>query len=341
MALSAITHSANASPLYFYPAGAWNLTTEATSCKISSQYNNGFIISLHKQKGVSNQFESLITINFRQPAFDTGQAYNATINLNGHSKKQITATATSNENLSINISHDQPFLNAILSAPTFNFLIENNDFNFSLVGLKQNAHSFIACSNPHAPKKYDQSNTQLIATQSLKNNTKSNGAPANLYDQIRMQTGNDAKSVLQQKDGVTAISPPDKKPVHKKRSKAMQALMAHGVDLYADTDLDIESSDPILNNKDWTLEQATMRFQEAERQLKNMGTKLQKERAKCGFEKKELEALLFDPQLTSEQQLAKLASMEEKIRTLTVQMKNQELRYKERIKILEDHIGNF
>ena len=68
-----------------------------------------------------------------------------------------------------------------------------------------------------------------------------------------------------------------------------------------------------ISSENWNLERATTRFNEAERQIRSLGEQIQKERAQCTMEKKDLEAQLFDPQITSEQQLAKLAQMEQEL----------------------------
>lgn len=68
-----------------------------------------------------------------------------------------------------------------------------------------------------------------------------------------------------------------------------------------------------VSSKNWNLEQATMRYNEAERQIARLGQEIQKERAQCTYEKKELELMLFDPQLTDQAQLARLARLEDEL----------------------------
>lgn len=72
---------------------------------------------------------------------------------------------------------------------------------------------------------------------------------------------------------------------------------------------------------DWDLEKATLRYQEAERQLKAMGNKLQKERALHEQEKQDLEAMLFNPQVTEQEQIARLAELEGKIASKDMEIK--------------------
>ena len=87
-----------------------------------------------------------------------------------------------------------------------------------------------------------------------------------------------------------------------------------------------------ISSDNWNLERATMKFNEAERQIKRMGQQLQQERAKHNAEKRELEAMLFDPQVTDQAQLARLASLEEKLMKAEKELEDQRLRYEEQIR---------
>lgn len=89
-----------------------------------------------------------------------------------------------------------------------------------------------------------------------------------------------------------------------------------------------------IASDNWNLEQATMQFNEAERQIKRLGLQLQSERAKCNAEKKELESMLFDPQLTNESQLARLATLEQQLNAAKRDLESQRLRYEEQIRLL-------
>ncbi len=90
-----------------------------------------------------------------------------------------------------------------------------------------------------------------------------------------------------------------------------------------------------VSSNNWNLERATMRFNEAERQIKRLGQQLQKERAQCSTQKTDLEAMLFDPKVTNERQLARLADLEQQLAAAKEKQNAQRLRYEERIRILE------
>lgn len=93
-----------------------------------------------------------------------------------------------------------------------------------------------------------------------------------------------------------------------------------------------------ITTDNWDLERATMRYNEAERQIKRLGQQIQKERARCTAQLKELEMMLFDPQLTEKQQLATLAELEEKLFEAEEKLSIQRRRYEERIQLLEGQL---
>lgn len=90
-----------------------------------------------------------------------------------------------------------------------------------------------------------------------------------------------------------------------------------------------------ISSDNWDLERATMRYNEAQREIKRLGQQLQQERAQRNVEKEDLEAQLFDPQVTSQQQIARLADLERKLAASEEKLMDQRLRYEERIKMLE------
>ncbi len=91
----------------------------------------------------------------------------------------------------------------------------------------------------------------------------------------------------------------------------------------------------MVSSENWNLERATMRFNEAERQIQRLGLQLQQERAKCDLDTQELEAMLFDPQVTSDKQLAQVAELRRAIEQAEREIEEQRMRYEERIRLLE------
>jgi chromosome segregation ATPase len=94
-----------------------------------------------------------------------------------------------------------------------------------------------------------------------------------------------------------------------------------------------------ISSENWNLERATMRYNEAERQIKRLGQQLQMERARCAAEQKDLEAMLFDPQVTNEQQLARLADLESQLMKAKSDLASERLIFEERIRVLESQLA--
>ncbi len=101
---------------------------------------------------------------------------------------------------------------------------------------------------------------------------------------------------------------------------------------------DAENERISVSSDNWNLERATMRYNEAERQIKRIGRQLQTQRAQCELEKTDLENMLFDPKLTSQQQLTKLSSLEAALDSTKSDLYRQQRQYEERIKLLEQQL---
>lgn len=94
-----------------------------------------------------------------------------------------------------------------------------------------------------------------------------------------------------------------------------------------------------VSSDNWNLERATMRYNEAERQIKRLGRQLQAARSQCTAEKQELETMLFDPQVTEQSQLSKLSALEQELANAQAELQNSQRRYEERIRLLEGQLG--
>ncbi len=93
-----------------------------------------------------------------------------------------------------------------------------------------------------------------------------------------------------------------------------------------------------VSSDNWNLERATMKFNEAERQIMRLGRQLQTQRAVCEQEKANLENMLFDPKLTDQNQLAKLALLEKELDDTKSELYRQKRQYEERIRLLEQQL---
>jgi len=93
-----------------------------------------------------------------------------------------------------------------------------------------------------------------------------------------------------------------------------------------------------ISSENWDLERATMRYNEAERQIDRLGKQLQRERLSCQQETGKLEGMLFDPEVTSQQQLAKLTSLERDLASAKDNLAGQRRTFEERIRLLEQQL---
>ncbi|PJB70515.1 MAG: hypothetical protein CO093_07660 [Alphaproteobacteria bacterium CG_4_9_14_3_um_filter_47_13] len=95
-----------------------------------------------------------------------------------------------------------------------------------------------------------------------------------------------------------------------------------------------------ISTDNWNLEQATRRFNESEDEIRRLGRQLEEARMKCAMEKKELEYMLFDPDVATEEQISKLMELESQNKAYqnkisVIELENaeyeQKLAYQERI----------
>lgn len=68
-----------------------------------------------------------------------------------------------------------------------------------------------------------------------------------------------------------------------------------------------------ISSDNWNLEQATRRFNEAERENGRLARELEEQRTQCATDKKKLEYMLFDPEVAKQEQITKLMDLETKV----------------------------
>ena len=122
----------------------------------------------------------------------------------------------------------------------------------------------------------------------------------------------------------------------------VESLKSENLQLETELDFAIDASrseKADISSRNWDLEKASMMHNEAERQVKRLGLQLQKERARHEQEKAELETMLFDPAVTSQEQMAKLSSLELELTEKETTLLEQRRLYEERIRILEGQLN--
>ncbi len=73
---------------------------------------------------------------------------------------------------------------------------------------------------------------------------------------------------------------------------------------------------------DWNLEQATKRYNEAEREIRRLGLQLEQQRSSCNHEKAQIEEMLFDPAVADQKQIEKLSQLEDELFKAQQQLAN-------------------
>lgn len=94
-----------------------------------------------------------------------------------------------------------------------------------------------------------------------------------------------------------------------------------------------------LSGSDWNLEQATRRFNEAEREVRRLGSQLEQARSQCSAEKKEIEYMLFDPEIATEQQISKLMTLETEVNTTKAELARKDTEVSAKIGDYEQQIA--
>lgn len=75
---------------------------------------------------------------------------------------------------------------------------------------------------------------------------------------------------------------------------------------------------------DWDLEQATKRFNEAEREIRRLGLQLEQERTSCNREKAQIEQMLFDPAVADQKQIQRLSQLQTELETAQKKIADQQ-----------------
>ncbi len=94
-----------------------------------------------------------------------------------------------------------------------------------------------------------------------------------------------------------------------------------------------------LSSADWNLEQATRRYNEAEREIRRLGSQLEQARTQCTAEKKEIEYLLFDPEIATQEQISKLMALETEVNLAKDELAKKDSEVNSRIAAYEQKIA--
>lgn len=189
--------------------------------------------------------------------------------------------------------------------------------------------------------------TAAVKAPPVKPQTPADKIAAALEDTAAKVTVSKSEPIIADVTDQVAVKPVHKStpPVKASRIAAMekQIDMLQEKNKMLQSELEITVNDAreeqaMIASENWGLEQATMKFQESERQVMRLGRQLQSYKAECEAEKAELENMLFDPQVTEKQQQIRLAELESALSKAEADLYRQQRRYEERIKMLEQRL---
>lgn len=320
--------------LSFYTVKDWGSFGGAT-CHLSNEFNNGFLMQFD-----GTDAWGALSLDIRQPAFTVGERYTVYLSVPKRiARTSLLARAQSESNLVIDTVHRQDVYNALQEEATIDIQIEDNDFRFFLGAFDQASEDFLGCLKQGA-KVEGPVSAALIE--------KKVDDVDGVYD-VQPLTRSDVTS---DKSGLDYLGIPEDSRVKVKREIMTghadftgdegARLRRENADLRDELNAALKEStyeEMSIKSGNWNLERATMMFNESENQVRDLGQKLQRVQGQCDAEKRELEAMLFDPVVTNEQQLSKLSSLERDLENAQEELELQRLRYDERIRLLETRLN--
>lgn len=311
----------------FAPAEPWSVYPygpDKKACVVRAEMDNGFILAL---SGPMDRGPGRLSVDFRQPVFTVGQSYGARI----AAPPTAPPAGALGQGMSpsvVALPVGAGAVSALTGAQAMALEVEGNRFTFALPGLAEAMRGFAACSAPTsapvasvpeapkaAPKPVPEPKPEPIVVD-LTDVPQAAPAP------VPQPRTNTAQVTALQRDLEVLTS---------------RAMLLEKELVAARSELNAQREG--LASGDWDLEEATIRFQESERQVRRLGDQVARERLACQREKADLEAMLFDPAVTEQRQLAKLADMERKLAETQDKARRERARYEARIAELERNLA--
>lgn len=94
-----------------------------------------------------------------------------------------------------------------------------------------------------------------------------------------------------------------------------------------------------LSGSDWTLEQATRRYNEAEREIRRLGGQLEQAHTQCSTEKKEIEYMLFDPEIATQEQISRLMTLETEVNAAKAELGKKDAEVSDKMGAYEEQLA--
>lgn len=275
--------------------GAWKVYQygkESKSCVARATLDNGFTVAL---SGFTGRYPNRLSVDFSQTIFKAGKSYDTKISIPKASSKQFAAKAMSATVLAVSLDDKGALISDLENKQAMRINVQGNVFDFKLGGIKSALYEFKTCGAPQVKK-------TTIKTPAIKTTTEKTKKIELDYSKkapikVSQASISDSTAIIALKHDIEVLT--SKNIMLEKQLAASNAALS--------------SKSSGIDSKDWGLEEATLRYQESERQIKRLGEKLSRERLACQSEKEELEAMLFSPAITEQKQVAKLADLEREL----------------------------
>lgn len=314
----------------FAPRGGWDLMPfgpDDAACVAKAEMDNGFILAF---TGPRSGPPERLSADFRQPIFTTGQVYTARLFAPGGQPGGYAARAAAPSVLALSLQGQAGAVSAIRDAERATLDVEGNAFTFDLSGLGAALNGFGACgAMPPTP-------APMAVVQE---------APQERTPDPRPEPKPEPKREPIVVDFTDIAPEPAPKPVGAGKLTALErdnealagrlALMEREL---AAARAELAARPKGIGGADWTLEEMAARYEESERQAKRLGEKLSRERLACQREKEEIEALLFDPVVAEQRQIAQLADLERQLAAAREEAARERARYETKIMMMEKQL---
>lgn len=307
------TPSSHATPsLSFMPAKPWHVSG-GSMCTASTEYDNGFTVQFTGK----NDAVTSLTLDVRQDVFNFDESYTAQIAPENSSGMLVNTNIVSPQKIRLNIVNGSSLYQKLQVSEFVDVMVDKNAFRFYLSELNAPGTGFISCVSP----------STTTATYTPRGNDKSGLSYMGIEEE---------DAVMVNRDQYTAQA-------NFTNSRfGMSQLENENMRLREELAIALregETEKNTIQGNNWDLERATMMYNEAERQVQILGQKLKRQEVKHQAEITELEQMLFDPRVTNQEQMTRLAELENELAEAREELQLQRLRYDERIRMLESRLA--
>lgn len=330
--------SAFASPaLEFSNNGQWSVYKNGEGkhkvCVARTSLDNGFVTAFSGAKALPSR----LSIDFKQNIFTAGKPYDVKISTHATAPRKIAAKAMSASVLAIYTDNQGDIISAISKENALTIDVQNNSFKFNLKNANSVIGNFKDCKEikPKAVAKQEAPKAKAEKAEVIKS-----PAPKKTVETTKPIKVDFSKQNLAPPAKSNKKTPTSDNVLILKRD--IEILTAKNIALerqLVGAKAELAAKKTAIESKGWNTEEATIKYQESERQIKRLGEQMSRERLSCQREKEDLEAQLFDPAVTEQKQLAKLSDLERQLEETKREAKRSSQRCDAKIMAMEKQLS--